>query len=117
LGNFHNISAIAFRSLFDLTIVCYLDHFCPDRIIFNNLPQNFAKVVSKLESSESKTNLERRFPAIYMDIEKIKNKEFHSIKILNTITHNNGYHPTVDEVISIADNYLPFIYYVWDQIN
>lgn len=117
IGNFPNSSAAAFRSLFDLTIICYLKHFCPDNIKSNNLPENFRKVVSKLEASVSKGTLMKNFPAIYIDIEKIANNEFHSIKILNTIMHNNAYHPTSEEIISIADNYLPFIDYVWDQIK
>ena len=117
VNNFHNISAITFRSLFDITIFCYLNKFCPDKIVFNNLPENFRKVVAKLEAKHHKDVLERRFPVIYMDIEKIINRDFHTIKILNTITHNNGYHPTIQEVFSIADNYFPFIYFIWDEIN
>ena len=114
---FPNAASALFRSLIDMTVIIYLKKNCPDKIILNNLPENFKKVVFKLEASENKKALEKTFPKIYEDIEQIGQQRTHTIKKLNLVIHNFNYFASPQDIITIADNYLPFIHFIWDKIN
>lgn len=117
-----NTVSIAFRSLIEFSINCYLEKYYPKWAFHEKvtLIEKLEKVLRILESTKDKNYLKNQIPAIYRWID-IYNQDSNkdnlvSIKGLNIIVHNHLYHPDPTELKNIYNNYSPFLKLIWKQI-
>lgn len=122
LDRYTNTVSIAFRSLIEFSINCYLEKHHPNWGYHEQVTlfQKLEKVLRKLEGIKGKDNLKIEIPAIYRWVDiynKDKSKDdLVSIQGLNAIIHSHLYHPNARELKVIYNNYSPFLKLIWEQI-
>ncbi|MBM7616163.1 hypothetical protein [Alkaliphilus hydrothermalis] len=117
-----NTVSIAFRSLIEFSVECFLDKR-NSKWSHNTqitLFQKLAKVINILENEIGKSQLISEIPAIYRSVENYKAKDkkvdINSVTNLNVIIHNSNYHPTEMELKTMYNNYSPLLKRIWEKI-
>ncbi|AFA48219.1 TonB system transport protein TonB [Acetobacterium woodii] len=122
VNSYPNSALITFRSLFDITIHCYLEK-CGGasvaKLVQSNaqLENKFKKSIEILQQKYSKSDLEKNFFKVYEDYSSTLNNKISTIKIFNAAVHNKSYHFDPDDALTVSSNYLPFIHFLWNEIN
>lgn len=122
VNSYPNSALITFRSLFDITIHCYLEK-CGGasvaKLVQSNaqLENKFKKTIEILQQKYSKSDLEKKFFKVYEDYSSTLDNKISTIKIFNAAVHNKSYHFDPDDALTVSSNYLPFIHFLWNEIN
>jgi len=117
-----NVVSIAFRSLIEFSINCFLKEK-KNKWAYNEkitLFEKLKKTISLLESIKGKKQLESEMPAIYASINSydLGNEKYdlNSIPILHLLIHNYNYYPNVKELKSLYNNYSPLLMNIWKSL-
>lgn len=122
VGKYTNSVSIAFRSLIEFSINCFLDSK-KNKFAYNeqvSLFEKLEKVVRILESLFSKQELEKELHAIYRSIDTYnsmgKKCDLNSIPHLHVLIHSHNYHPIDKELKLLYNNYSPLLKLIWENI-
>lgn len=120
---FKNTVSIAFRSLIEFSVDCFLINKNGKAAKYPDNPQftlidKIEKVYSNLESICNSIELKYLMPAIQIDIQNVRDKKgVDFIKTLNLCVHHTNYHPDPEQLKIIYKNVEPFLIKIWENIN
>jgi len=120
---YKNTVSIAFRSLIEFSVDCFLisrngkSASIPDNPHVT-LVDKIEKVYSNLEGIYTSDKLKFLMPAIQLDIQNYRSKKsIDIIKTLNLCVHHTNYHPDPEQLKTIYKNVEPFLRLIWENIN
>lgn len=121
VSKYVNIVSIAFRSLIEFSINCFLNNKINKWAYNERIPliEKLEKTLSILESAVGKNQLKTEIPAIYISIDSYKSggrSDSNSITLLNLLIHNHNYHPTDKDLKSIYNNFRSLLFHIWNNI-
>lgn len=120
---YKNTAAIAFRSLIEFSVDCFLisrngkSANIPDNPHIT-LVEKIEKVYSQLESIYGNNTLKQKMPAIQFEMQNYRDKKgLDTIKILNLCVHHSNYYPDSDQLKTLYKNVEPFLKLIWENIK
>lgn len=121
--SYKNTVAIAFRSLIEFSIDCFLisrngkSANIPDNPHIT-LVEKIEKVYSQLESIYGNNTLKQKMPAIQFEMQNYRDKKgLDTIKILNLCVHHSNYYPDSDQLKTLYKNVEPFLKMIWENVK
>lgn len=123
IGKYTNVVSIAFRSLIEFSINCFLDSK-NNKLAFNeqiSFYEKLEKVIRILESIYTKQKLENELHAIYRSMDTFasmgKKCDLNSIPHLHVLIHSHNYHPIDKELKLLYNNYSPLLRLIWENVS